>query len=142
MPRPLKPIVYVMPDGPVPAGRPGIPNPIDVHLGSRMRMRRIMLGMSQQKLGELLGLTFQQIQKYERGANRVGASRLWDLSRVLDVQGWALTGRSNPELRSVRIRTLRQAQDEGHMASSRPLVLLMKNHCIKVLSPHAEPVEA
>ena len=85
MPRPLKPIVYVMPDGPVPAGRPGIPNPIDVHLGSRMRMRRIMLGMSQQKLGELLGLTFQQIQKYERGANRVGASRLWDLSRVLDV---------------------------------------------------------
>lgn len=85
MPRPLKPIIYVIPKKPVPAGRPGIPNPIDVHLGSRLRTRRILLGVSQQKLGELLGLTFQQIQKYERGANRVGASRLWDLARVLDV---------------------------------------------------------
>lgn len=71
--------------GPIPAGRPGVPNPIDIHVGGRIRMRRIMLGMSQQKLGEALGLTFQQVQKYERGTNRVGASRLWDLSNVLDV---------------------------------------------------------
>lgn len=63
----------------------GNPNPIDVHVGSRVRLRRTLLGMSQEKLGELLGLTFQQVQKYERGANRVGASRLFDLSRVLDV---------------------------------------------------------
>ena len=63
----------------------GKPNPIDVHVGARVRLRRTLLGMSQEKLGELLGLTFQQVQKYERGANRVGASRLFDLSRVLDV---------------------------------------------------------
>jgi transcriptional regulator with XRE-family HTH domain len=61
------------------------PNPIDVHVGTRIRLRRTLLGMSQERLGEALGLTFQQVQKYERGANRVGASRLYDLSRVLDV---------------------------------------------------------
>ena len=61
------------------------PNPIDVHVGARVRLRRTLLGMSQDKLGEAIGLTFQQVQKYERGANRVGASRLYDLSRVLDV---------------------------------------------------------
>ena len=63
----------------------GKPNPVDVHVGSRVRLRRTMLGMSQEKLGEAIGLTFQQVQKYERGANRIGASRLHDLSCVLDV---------------------------------------------------------
>ena len=67
--------------GRMPSGKP---NPVDVHVGSRVRLRRTLLGMSQEKLGEALGLTFQQVQKYERGANRIGASRLWDLSRVLD----------------------------------------------------------
>jgi transcriptional regulator with XRE-family HTH domain len=61
------------------------PSPIDVHVGTRIRLRRTLLGMSQERLGEALGLTFQQVQKYERGVNRVGASRLFDLSRVLDV---------------------------------------------------------
>ena len=61
------------------------PNPIDTHVGSRVRLRRTMLGMSQEKLGEAIGLTFQQVQKYERGTNRIGASRLFDLSKVLDV---------------------------------------------------------
>ncbi len=63
----------------------GGPNPIDVHVGGRIRQRRMLLGMSQERLGELLGLTFQQVQKYERGANRVSASRLFDLARILDV---------------------------------------------------------
>ncbi len=67
------------------ADREGRPSPIDVHVGSRIRLRRTLLGMSQERLGEALGLTFQQVQKYERGANRVGASRLFDLSRALDV---------------------------------------------------------
>ena len=58
----------------------GFPNPIDVHVGSRIRLRRTLLGMSQERLGEAIGLTFQQVQKYERGANRVGSSRLFDLS--------------------------------------------------------------
>ncbi len=61
------------------------PNPTDIHVGARVRLRRTLLGMSQEKLGDAIGLTFQQVQKYERGANRVGASRLYDLSRVLDV---------------------------------------------------------
>ena len=60
-------------------------NPIDVHVGSRVRFRRMLLGMSQEKLGEKLGLTFQQIQKYEKGVNRIGASRLFDLAQVLGV---------------------------------------------------------
>ncbi len=64
----------------------GIPHPVDVHVGARVRMRRTLLGMSQEKLGEAIGLTFQQVQKYERGANRIGSSRLYDLSRVLDVR--------------------------------------------------------
>lgn len=61
------------------------PNPIDRHVGSRVRMRRVLLGMSQEKLGEALGLTFQQIQKYEKGTNRIGASRLQQISRTLNV---------------------------------------------------------
>ena len=61
------------------------PNPVDKYVGSRIRMRRIMLGMSQEKLGESLGLTFQQIQKYEKGTNRVGASRLQQISEILQV---------------------------------------------------------
>ena len=59
------------------------PNPVDRHVGNRIRMRRIMLEMSQEKLGEALGLTFQQVQKYEKGTNRVGASRLQQISEVL-----------------------------------------------------------
>ena len=61
------------------------PSPIDVHVGGRVRLRRTLMGMSQERLGEALGLTFQQVQKYERGVNRIGASRLFDLARVLDV---------------------------------------------------------
>jgi transcriptional regulator with XRE-family HTH domain len=61
------------------------PNPIDKHVGSRVRMRRLMLGMSQEKLGDALGLTFQQVQKYEKGTNRIGASRLQHISRILQV---------------------------------------------------------
>lgn len=61
------------------------PNPIDVHVGSRVRLRRTLLGMSQEKLAKALGLTFQQVQKYERGLNRIGSSNLYKISRVLGV---------------------------------------------------------
>ena len=60
-------------------------NPIDKHVGNRVRMRRMMIGMSQEKLGEKLGITFQQIQKYEKGTNRIGASRLQQIATVLSV---------------------------------------------------------
>jgi transcriptional regulator with XRE-family HTH domain len=61
------------------------PNPVDIHVGSRVRLRRMLIGMSQEKLGEKMGLTFQQIQKYEKGTNRIGASRLFQLAQILDV---------------------------------------------------------
>lgn len=61
------------------------PNPIDIHVGARVRLRRMMIGMSQEKLGESLGLTFQQVQKYEKGANRIGASRLFTIASIIDV---------------------------------------------------------
>jgi len=63
----------------------GFPNPIDVHVGNRIRLRRTLLGISQTTLAEALGLTFQQVQKYESGANRVSSSRLYDVARILDV---------------------------------------------------------
>jgi transcriptional regulator with XRE-family HTH domain len=62
-----------------------VPDPIDKHVGSRARMRRLMLGMSQGKLGDKLGLTFQQVQKYEKGTNRISASRLQAMCQILDV---------------------------------------------------------
>ena len=68
-----------------PASAKGGPNPVDIHVGARLRLRRTLLGMSQDKLGQALGLTFQQIQKYERGANRIGSSRLYQLGQILDV---------------------------------------------------------
>jgi transcriptional regulator with XRE-family HTH domain len=69
----------------LPLPRKKAPNPIDHHVGSRVRMRRLMLAMSQEKLGAALGLTFQQVQKYEKGANRIGASRLQQISQILQV---------------------------------------------------------
>ncbi len=63
----------------------GVPNPVDVHVGARLRVRRTLLGMSQTMLGEALGLSFQQMQKYENGTNRISASRLFALTQVLDV---------------------------------------------------------
>ncbi len=66
--------------------KPGnAPHPVDIHVGARIRLRRTLLGMSQEKLGEAVGLTFQQIQKYERGTNRVSASRLYQFGQTLDV---------------------------------------------------------
>jgi len=61
------------------------PHPVEVHIGARLRIARTMIGMSQEKLGEKLGLNFQQIQKYEKGANRIGGSRLWEIALALEV---------------------------------------------------------
>ncbi len=63
----------------------GVASPVDVHVGARLRVRRTLLGMSQTTLGDAIGLTFQQVQKYERGSNRISASRLFDMSLILDV---------------------------------------------------------
>ena len=86
------------------------PNPIDKHVGARVRMRRLILGMSQGKLGEALDVTFQQVQKYEKGANRIGASRLQQLARVLDVPpAYFFEDAPSGEPRAAGF-----AEDEGH----------------------------
>ena len=69
----------------LPAGRPGVPTPIDIHVGQRVRMRRTILGITQEKLAHVIGVSFQQVQKYERGVNRMGSSRLYDMANVLNV---------------------------------------------------------
>ena len=84
----------------------GKPNPIDVHVGSRVRLRRTLLGMSQEKLADAVGLSFQQIQKYERGTNRIGSSRLYQFAQVLDVpvsfffDGMPTEGPAKPQMAS------------------------------------------
>jgi transcriptional regulator with XRE-family HTH domain len=90
----------------------GQPNPIDVHVGNRVRLRRTLLGMSQEKLGEAIGLTFQQVQKYERGANRIGASRLYDLARVLDVPVSFFYEEMSPETKERSPALARGLQEE------------------------------
>lgn len=76
----------------------GTPRPVDIHVGRKLRERRIHLGLSQEKVGEGVGLTFQQIQKYERGANRIGASRLWQFVKLLDVPiGYFFEGLDKPK---------------------------------------------
>ena len=76
--------MYQSTTGDVPVAKK-VPNPIDAHVGNRVRIRRLELGMSQEKLGDALGLTFQQVQKYEKGTNRISASRLQYVSRILHV---------------------------------------------------------
>ena len=87
------------------------PNPIDIHVGKRVRLRRTLLGMSQEKLGKAINLTFQQVQKYERGTNRIGSSRLYQLSQVLDIPvsyffddlPIEITARKSPGLTDVKV---------------------------------------
>jgi transcriptional regulator with XRE-family HTH domain len=93
-------------------------NQIDAHVGRRVRGRRVLLGLSQEKLGDALGLTFQQIQKYERGANRIGASRLFDLSRALDVLVSYFFDAISPEIVPARPGTI-----EAKSASTRKNML-------------------
>ena len=92
---------------------PGVPNPVDIHVGGRVRMRRTLLGLSQEKLGDAVGLTFQQIQKYERGANRVGASRLYEFSRILDVPVSFFFDELPAELKTHKGRMARGLQDQS-----------------------------
>lgn len=101
--------------------RGGRPNPIDVHVGSRVRLRRTLLGMSQEKLGEAIGLTFQQVQKYERGSNRIGASRLFDLARVLDVPVGFFFEEMTPETKQSSPAQIRGMQEEAESYEPDPL---------------------
>ena len=108
---------------------------MDVYVGGRLRQRRTMLGMSQEKLGEALGLTFQQVQKYERGANRIGASRLHHISEVLDVPINYFFEDISPSLTKKRGKmALAEAQakyDDDPMAKRETLELVRSYYKIK-----------
>ncbi len=92
------------------------PNPVDVHVGSRVRYRRMIIGMSQEKLGEKMNLTFQQIQKYEKGTNRIGASRLFQLSKILDVPvGYFFEDAFSTNTPSSSVQGLHEPEQEGFL---------------------------
>ena len=100
------------------------PEPVDVHVGSRIRLRRTRLGMSQQKLGEAIGLTFQQVQKYEKGTNRVGASRMQQLSDVLDVPVSYFFDEMNGALAAAPATSTRGSDDKDPMVKRETLELV------------------
>lgn len=96
----------------------GQPNPVDIYVGSRLKLRRLILGISQKKMAEKLGITFQQVQKYENGINRISASRLWDISKLLKVQVEYFFDGMNESIqvqspRSLRKNTIRSRQEIG-----------------------------
>ena len=99
-------------------GRPlsGKPNAVDVHVGERMRQRRIALSMTQTQVGGALGLTFQQIQKYEHGSNRVSASRLWELSVVLQCSVGFFFDKMDQPTASLSPRNLARAEADPYVA--------------------------
>ena len=101
--------------GRMPSGKP---NPVDVYVGNRVKHRRMALGMSQEQLGLALGVTFQQVQKYERGANRIGASRLWDLSRVLECPVSFFYDDMDPETDSNSPRKLGENYRRSHTSAN------------------------
>ena len=109
-------------------------NPVDIHVGSRVRLRRTLLGMSQEKLGNALGLTFQQVQKYERGTNRIGSSRLFLLSRILDVPVSFFFDDMSPEIASGRVGFAEAAQanfDQDDLAKRETLELVRAYYKIR-----------
>jgi len=126
------------------SGRPktGKFNLIDAHVGSRVRLRRTLLGLSQEKLGEAIGLTFQQVQKYERGANRIGASRLFDLSRVLDVPVSFFFDDmpEDPELQPVVETLPALPQDRGGSVETDPLAKEETLELVRAYFRVADPV--
>ena len=132
-------------------------NAVDVHVGKRVRLRRTLLGMSQEQLGASLNITFQQVQKYEHGANRISASRLWDISQILDVQISYFFGdmtddtmRSSPRRvsrgeKSILMTTMRATRWRAvkHLNLCAPIIRLKVQRCANVylrwLSPWLRP---
>lgn len=92
---------------------PGVPNPVDIHVGARLRLRRTLLGQSQEKLGAAVGLTFQQVQKYERGANRMGASRLFQFCEILGVPITYFFDEMPSGLKTAEAQVVKGLSDQG-----------------------------
>jgi transcriptional regulator with XRE-family HTH domain len=100
------------------------PNDVDAHVGSRLRQRRMLLGISQEQLAEMLGLTFQQVQKYERGTNRVSASRLFQLARALDTPITWFFDEMESDRGAEREKTASELQDGDPMSRRETLELV------------------
>ena len=94
-------------------------NAIDLHVGKRIRLRRTLLGLSQDQLGQALNITFQQVQKYERGANRVSASRLWDISQILDTDISYFFDEMSEETQALSPRRISRGDADGDIDQSR-----------------------
>jgi len=110
------------------------PNPIDVHVGSRVRLRRTLLGMSQEKLAQALGLTFQQVQKYERGLNRIGSSNLYKISQVLGVSVEFFFEDMNKELAEDLVPPKEEDRFDMRQIGKRETIQLVRNfYCIEDL---------
>jgi transcriptional regulator with XRE-family HTH domain len=125
-----------MPAKQPPVSRRGKPNPIDIHVGRRVRHRRTLLGLSQGKLGEAVGLTFQQIQKYERGANRISASRLYALSDILDVSVPFFFEEMPPEISGKSVPNLVEDKKEGPDPLAKRETLELVRAYYKIKSPN------
>jgi transcriptional regulator with XRE-family HTH domain len=127
----------------------GGPNPVDRHVGLRIRMRRKALGLSQERLGEAVGLTFQQIQKYERAANRVSASKLWELARALNTNiGYFYEGLgemgAQSDLPRERVQDFLLTPDGLELAASFPRIesLRLRRKVLELVRALAETAEA
>lgn len=107
------------------------PRPVDVHVGARVRARRTLLGLSQQRLGTELDLTFQQVQKYEQGTNRIGASRLYELSRILDVPVGYFFEDMPEELAGRRTRADADTPSRDVLSKRETLELVRAFYCIE-----------
>lgn len=108
----------------------GEPNPIDIHIGNRLRLRRQILQLSQQQLGEMLGLTFQQVQKYEHGINRISGSRLWDFACILGVDVNFFYADMDKEIFSQSPRCLNNIKDDSSVCL--PKNLLQSERALKI----------
>lgn len=107
----------------------GMPHVVDIHVGKKIRQRRWLIGMTQQQLGEAVGIKFQQIQKYETGANRVSASRLWDIAKALELPvSFFFEGAEEPSGGDVDCKTRGASNMPGDLLSDREAMELVRSY--------------
>ena len=111
----------------------GVPDPVDVHVGGRVKLRRTLLGLSQEELADAVGVTFQQVQKYERGTNRMGASRLFDMATVLDVPASYFYRDMPKEIRARKSNEVTPPSESFELANDPELSLYTKRETLELV---------
>ncbi len=111
----------------------GVPDPVDVHVGGRVKLRRTLLGLSQEELADAVGVTFQQVQKYERGTNRMGASRLFDMATVLDVSVSYFYQDMPKEIRARKSNEVTPPSESFELANDPELSLYTKRETLELV---------